>query len=238
MTFKRCVTVNLMILIGILCSFLVVADDTCSSLPIPKTPYGNAVVLAGENSQDAVTIEVYWDLLCPDSRAQSKSIAQVMSHYGLDKVNIIIHPYPLPYHRNGFMASWASYIVRSLRPENGNKAQYDFIMEAFSKQEALYNVNAENVTWSQAQQMLAGWAQESVNVSKSEFLARFVCNFKTCDNSYDLANTAFKYGAAHGAAATPTTLLNGQALVVDTSSWDLAAWKIVLDPLVFPNRRV
>jgi len=228
------------VMVAVLASMLssfTVADDSCSSLPVPKYAHGNAVVLSEGGTSASATLEVYWDLLCPDSRDQSKQVVDVIDHYGLKDLTVIIHPYPLPYHRNGFMASWASYIVRSLRPDDADKAQWAFIREAFDKQEALYNVNAEDVTWSQAQKLLAGWAAASTNVSTTAFLSRFVCNFKTCDDSYSLTNVAFKYGAAHGAAATPTTLVNGQEIVTDTSSWSLNEWQQLLDPVVFPNRR-
>lgn len=78
--------------------------------PIPARPDGWAVGPPGA----PVVVDMFLDLMCPDCRADDPIITQLARHYG-DRVRIVYHVFPLPYHRNAFaMAQLAHYIGNRL----------------------------------------------------------------------------------------------------------------------------
>eukprot|EP00039_Didymoeca_costata_P029509 m.24974 g.24974 ORF g.24974 m.24974 type:complete len:228 (+) comp7660_c0_seq3:65-748(+) len=213
-------------------ALLLIAAPTANAggcgLPIPSALDGNALTF---NITGVVEIEVFWDWLCPDSRAQSVGLLQASAYYG-SKLRLKVHPYPLPYHRNGFFTSWASYVVRLMA---GVPAQMRYGLIAFENQEALYNINSPNVTQDGAFEILANWA-ELMELNRTEFLSHLVCNFETCDESYIMANTAWKYGAGRATGATPTVYVNGIEALQLENNVSLADWKVFLDPYINPTQ--
>ena len=47
------------------------------------------------------------------------TMKEVMSHYGGDKLQFIMHRFPLPYHHNSYFANWAAGAVASLDAQGG-----------------------------------------------------------------------------------------------------------------------
>lgn len=50
-------------------------------------------------------IDMFIDLLCPDSKLAFSTLLETAEYYAEDQLRLIVHNFPLPYHRNGFLAS-------------------------------------------------------------------------------------------------------------------------------------
>jgi len=74
--------------------------------PIPSTPLG--FVYNSANHSAPVHIEIFLDLECPDSKAAWPIIKSVADSYGPAKVRVKAVIFPLPYHRNAYVAAEVS----------------------------------------------------------------------------------------------------------------------------------
>ena len=63
------------------------------------------------SSSGNVTIEAFFDLMCPDSADSWVTVQDVADHYGPEKINIRIHIFQLPYYRNTFLVSQVQFCV-------------------------------------------------------------------------------------------------------------------------------
>eukprot|EP00039_Didymoeca_costata_P001394 m.52122 g.52122 ORF g.52122 m.52122 type:complete len:230 (-) comp10773_c0_seq3:2085-2774(-) len=205
-----------------------VAD--CEGLPIPFSPDGNAIK---KNMTGVVELELFWDWLCPYSRNHSYGVLDASRHYG-DKLQLIIHPFPLPYHRHAFETSWASFVARALAGDSMDK-QLQFGIYAFSQQTALYNDPTFNMTPADIQNILARWGNECCGFDTAQFLGLFTRKSHSGELVYLNANEAWKYSANRGIAATPTTFVNGVPVLNSNSTWKLADWINLLDPIFARN---
>lgn len=113
---------------GILCAVILIGLASGQSrVPIPATPLGHVYKNVPASAQ--IHIEFFIDLLCPDSKAAFPVLKRVGDHYG-NKVRISTIQFPLPYHRNAFLAATVS--KRSLMKENVTCA---LLRENFSRKE-------------------------------------------------------------------------------------------------------
>jgi hypothetical protein len=52
-----------------------------------------------------VVIDVFIDLMCPDSKAAFPTLLKLTDHYGAETLRLAVHSFPLPYHRNAYLAA-------------------------------------------------------------------------------------------------------------------------------------
>ena len=72
----------------------IVGNGAVAQEPIPRTYDGYRL-----GSTDApLLLEAFYDLMCPDSAASWPTVQEVMTHYGPDKLQFILHRFPLPHH--------------------------------------------------------------------------------------------------------------------------------------------
>ena len=83
-----------------------------ASVPIPSQPVG--IVLGNGSASAPVQIEVFLELLCPDSSATWRSLKQLYRSYDRTKVRFVIYQFPLPYHSNGFMVTQVTFSLTIL----------------------------------------------------------------------------------------------------------------------------
>ncbi|XP_064612834.1 uncharacterized protein LOC135476662 isoform X2 [Liolophura sinensis] len=104
---------------GILCAVIFIGIASGQSrVPIPATPLGHAY--KGVPASAQIHIEFFIDLLCPDSKAAFPVLKQVGDHYG-NSVRISTIQFPLPYHRNAFLAAMGVQVVHNMTNGNVNK---------------------------------------------------------------------------------------------------------------------
>ncbi|URE19853.1 ribonuclease P MRP 25kDa, partial [Musa troglodytarum] len=84
--------------------------------------------------KDVIVVDAFLDPLCPDSRDAWPPLKQVVRLYS-PRLVVIVHPFPLPYHNNAFVACRALHIANKL-----NASSTFPLLELFFKyQERYYN---------------------------------------------------------------------------------------------------
>ncbi|XP_064613301.1 uncharacterized protein LOC135477077 [Liolophura sinensis] len=191
-------------------------------VPIPKRPLG--YVYKGVAPTAPVNIEFFLDLICPDSKAAFPVLKAVGDHYG-GSVRIAAIPFPLPYHRNAFLAAKGIHVVNNLTNGDMDKV-YLWMANVFQYQakfgEALnYNL-PENDTVGQFSAIattmgLSGATFEDLLTNNSDL------DFNT--------RIEWKYACTRGVAGTPWFTINGVPVPAD-ASWSVSDWIKVIDPLL------
>ena len=80
--------------------------------PIPARPgdVGWQMGTAGA----PMSIEIFGDFQCPDTKAAWEGVLKELVQRRAANASIIFHPFPLPYHKNGFDAAQAAYAMVDL----------------------------------------------------------------------------------------------------------------------------
>ncbi|CAL1528759.1 unnamed protein product [Lymnaea stagnalis] len=122
--------------LGLLLLFPIISAQVAT----PPRPIG--FVYNGGKSTAKVHVDIYIDLVCPDSRDAWPGVKAAALHYGPDQLRLTVLLFPLPYHQNAFYASRAAYVIHKL--SNGTKT-FDWIERILSQQlDALRDVNFHN----------------------------------------------------------------------------------------------
>lgn len=72
-------------------------------IPIPNRPLGYTYGVGSMSA--AIQVSGYLGPLCPYSKEAFPTLTKVADHYGPQTVRLTIHLFPLPYHRNAFLAA-------------------------------------------------------------------------------------------------------------------------------------
>ena len=130
-----------------------------------------------------------------------------------------VHLFPLPYHTWAFHVAQSANIVAA----HNQSAVWQWMDVAFANQESFF---AEDLNDSNMAALLESMAKASAMLPAGAMikgLANQELNWAT--------RVSWKYGCSRSIAGTPSYLVNGVAVAASTS-WSLAEWKQVLDPLV------
>ncbi|XP_011675549.1 uncharacterized protein LOC100891241 isoform X2 [Strongylocentrotus purpuratus] len=192
--------------------------------PIPESPPG--FVYKSTSPDVPILLEAWVDLICPDAKGAWLTYQEVADHYGTDTVRFSALMFPLPYDRAAMKASQGSFVARDMNPA----LVYAWFNNVFDKQAALYDNAIYDKTTEFIDETLATWASE-VGYDKDQFQTRL----NRSDPAHSQARVEFKYGATRGVFGTPQTYVNG-AVVYSDSSWTLADWRNIIDPLISGNR--
>jgi len=139
------------------------------------------------NRDALVTMVLFSDFQCPFCTRVEKSVDQLKTKYGPEKLRIIWKQNPLPFHKQGRKASIASQVVFEL---GGSKAFWSFHKAAFENQKQLTDDN------------FSKWAV-AAGVDKAKYDAGYAKN----DASKIDADMAV--GKTVGVTGTPASLING-----------------------------
>lgn len=195
--------------------------------PIPPKPDGFIYKPPSICPPSSITqLSAFYDLLCPDSRASWPVIKAVAEHYGSLMLQTRVHTFPLPYHRNAFLANQAGQAIAAQK-------ESDFFpwMEAvYAHQESYYNVNTTNKTEVDVKSMLANLAFYALDYDPVK-----VMGWLEYGSRYDGATrTSWKYACSKGVTGTPIFFVNGVAVDAD-ASWTVAQWLKLLDAIIYPS---
>jgi hypothetical protein len=185
--------------------------------PIPSTYDGYK---AGSPSAQ-VTLESFMDFLCPDSKQSWPVLQQVLSYYGGNKIQHIMHVFALPYHHNAFLAAKAGVILE--RKQTG--LIWKWLDVIFSHQAAFWNAATANMTATQVISAMADLAAP-LGISKRDFI-----NGMNDANLDIIARVSWKFSAGRGISGTPSFIVNGVFVPQASSTWSFADWRNLLDPL-------
>nr|KAG5702298.1 hypothetical protein BaRGS_002965 [Batillaria attramentaria] len=102
--------------------------------PIPKREVG--FVYGGGKAEAPITVDLYIDLLCSDSRPALATLRSVADHYGPNTLRLTTHLCPLPYKRNAFHAAMGAHVVHAVT--NGS-ATFDWMSTVYDNMYSLSN---------------------------------------------------------------------------------------------------
>ncbi|EAS05892.2 thioredoxin protein (macronuclear) [Tetrahymena thermophila SB210] len=204
---------------------LLAASAFCTqNVPIPNTYDG--FVIGDPNAP--VTVEAFYDLLCPASEAANEQINLLFTNATfaqyLPKIKFIYHIFPLPYHDYAF--SFAQ-LYRHVFDNHDAKTTFDFINWSFDIQEQYWNGPVTNYTRNAVFNKLAHQLHDFVpKISINETLAALT------NRTYDLeARYSWKYGVSREVAGTPYFFLNGVQLD-GAESFSSSTWAETLLPYI------
>lgn len=207
---------------------LVLVCSVCAQTPIPNRPDGFASPYGGA-ADSPVVLDAFVDLLCPASQAAWPTLGQVIASYK-GQVRLVTHLFPLPYHTWAFIFSQGAYIVDDNSSHNVS-AVYNYFDFSFNIQTQYYNPATADLSTNEIVSQLAADVQKAGIMSAQSFQD----GINNSDLNMD-ARVAWKYACSRAITGTPSFLINGVFINAD-SSWTVADWQSVINPLLAANAR-
>ncbi|OWF40973.1 uncharacterized protein LOC110463132 [Mizuhopecten yessoensis] len=196
----------------------------CGQVPLPSKPLG--FTYGKGNTSAPIQLSAFLGPLCPDSLNAFPTLLQVADHYGSQNVRLITHQFPLPYHRNSFLAAKGAQIVDVL--SSGNQT-YRWLGAVYAQINEFSNDATHNKTESVVQAMYASIAT-SLQLSGNAF------NVMYKDSAIEESTRLdWKYTATRGVAWTPAFMIN-DVLIQAEPTWTLKDWSQVIDGLLGSQR--
>ncbi|KAJ0967872.1 hypothetical protein J5N97_024789 [Dioscorea zingiberensis] len=125
-----------LILSLVLCSIAV----SVAQIKLPRK-YDGFPYSDDEAGEGSIMVEAFLDPLCPDSKDSWSPLKQAL-HYYSPNVSLIVHPFPLPYHSNSYIASRALHIANKIN----SSTTFPLLELFFRFQEKYYNDQTLNMT--------------------------------------------------------------------------------------------
>ncbi|XP_078153587.1 uncharacterized protein LOC144548743 [Carex rostrata] len=198
-----------------------------SQLPIPAKIDGFVYRMPSVWGE-SVVVEAFLDPVCPDSRDSWPPLKQALDYY-TGRLSLVVHPFPLPYHSNAFIACRSLHIANKLNASS----VYPLLELFFKTQEQYYN--APTYEMSRAS-IVADMTKLALTVVGENFGTAFQLGFN--DSSTDEATRiSFKYGCSRGVTGAPVFFVNGMPLSNPGSPLDYNQWRSTIDPLLAKNKR-
>lgn len=195
------------------------ATVSAQPVPLPNSPDGY-LRLGSPTAQ--VTLDAFVDLLCPDCAAAWPTLKAVSAHYSPTQLQIVVHLFPLPYHTNAFMTAYTGNVITSLNASGA----FGWVDALFNgAQQNFWNDATQNMTAPQLASALASLAASTSGVSAAAVLAGL-----TDPNLNENTRISWKYACSRSVTGTPSLFVNNLPVAAD-SSWTLAQWTALLDPL-------
>ena len=194
---------------------LILLMGTTQAIPIPLTlaDVGWQLGTAGALK----SIEIFGDFQCPDTKAVWEGWLQTFRSRHADAASIIFHPFPLPYHKNGFDAAQAAVVMS----QTLGASHFGQIGDAlFAGQGAFQTSATVNVTQAGLFGKILAPIAVSVGVAKETFLSHMTND----DPSNAQSRVSWKLGASRGVSGTPTFAANG-VISDELAGWTLSQWE-------------
>nr|XP_034321923.1 uncharacterized protein LOC105341256 [Crassostrea gigas] len=203
--------------------FCVTIIAHAQEVPVPPRPQGYVYAYSQSNNLTDLQLHAFFDPLCPDSKQAFPTLLQVANHYGPDVLTLRLHMFPLPYHRNSFLASMGTEAVYQLA--SSPSAVFDWVAKIYDNIYPLSNAPTKHMSETDVTNMLGDIAAQ-LGIQKSQFLHKMADAWVDMNIRMD-----WKYGCTRGVSGTPLYAINGVVKVID-KAWSLTDWIGVLDPLV------
>lgn len=195
------------------------------SVPIPRTYDGFALGPASA----PLLVEAFYDLQCPDSRAAHPVLRTVFeticsrSNTPQGCVRLIVHMFPLPYHRAAFPAAQIAQVIA----ENSTQLLWRWMDAYFNEQDKFKNGAIHHLSEEELHAQMVELAESSVNLPK-----RLLSSGLAYGNEYDAkTRVSWKYACSRGISGTPQFLVNGVLVQMDGDA-SVSDWESLLLPLL------
>jgi hypothetical protein len=186
-----------------------------------------------------ILLEVFFDHLCPDSKAAWPVLQQVTQAYPT-QLQLIVHIFPLPYHRNAFFAAQSGLVIQS---SLGDSAWWKWLDAVFQYQDNFGTPTTNNITGADVYDEFSKLAVP-LGISEADFMNGestkkfFVLNFfqgVQYGNQFDWnTRVAWKFATTRGVYGTPVFFVNGVQFPAD-STWTLQQWQGFINSLLTPS---
>ncbi|KAK6184472.1 hypothetical protein SNE40_006940 [Patella caerulea] len=194
-------------------------------IPIPSREVG--YVYKNGSDSAPVHLDVFIDLICPDSKQALPTLLQVAEMYGPTQLQLTAHIFPLPYHRNSFYATKGAHAVAALTKDN---MTFDWFNLVYKNMPVLVNSATNQFSEDHMKDVFSSLAG-SMGLVPATFEPML-----DDPNIEEDARVAWKYGCTRGVAATPTFFVN-DVMVGATPTWTAAQWKQLIDPILNPSQK-
>ena len=164
-------------------------------------------------------LDVFVDFLCPDCAEAFPTLLSLASIYDFS-LRITVNPFPLPYHRNAFLAAKAAGIVG----QTGSAAFFSFASVLWKNLDEFSGDRASNLTVDHVVDRLSEFASDWIQPKD------FVNAMQNPRFEAD-ARGAWKYGCSRAVYGTPTYHLNG-VYISASPAWTTTHWRKIIDPLL------
>lgn len=202
---------------------LVITSRVSCQLPIPKRPVG--FVYNNGDADAPIHLDAYMGPLCPDSKTVYPTIIRLADFYGPRTLRLTTHLFPLPYHRNAYLAAMGQHVVDEVT--HGNMS-YAWMSEVYTHLDTFSNTQTADMTENQIKKKFSRIAR-NVGVPRDVFM-------NLINNPYidEKTRIGWKYTCTRGVANAPTFMIND--VVVDADlTWTVHDWKQIIDPLLEPD---
>jgi len=189
---------------------------------IPVTTIKHGIRYLPVTPRPNVTLEIFISVHCSDSERGWAVIKSVQAHYGPAKLDLVLQQNPLPYQRNAFLGTQGVYLIQQSSVSDN---VFAYIEESMKMANIYATANTIHMTEIEVLDMMGDMANRVTGIDKAEFTGNI-------NNYISNARVAWKYGAKHQVAATPTYIVNGVELGIGTSVPTYEDWIIFLDPII------
>ncbi|CAK4685447.1 hypothetical protein LEN26_005648 [Aphanomyces euteiches] len=202
---------------------------SCSTVqgqvPIPVTPPGFTY---GDGSADApIQLEVFVDLLCPDSKAAHPGLKDLAARLSPEKFRLRIHQFPLPYHQQAYSFAQASQtITHALGADKFTK----WLEAVYDVQDQYWNLQTENLGQKQVTEKIEQLAKATFPQLTDAQWKEGMSGHGGTKRDSD-TRSEWKHACTRGISGTPQYLLNDVAIEAD-SKWTADDWLKFLKPLL------
>ncbi|KAI6645786.1 hypothetical protein LOD99_13049 [Oopsacas minuta] len=180
------------------------------SPPIPSSPPGY-LFMGARDSQ--LVLEVFYDNLCYGSAMNWPVFSQAISKFSNRSLGVIIHIFPLPYHRNSFLAAWAGETILKASP-----SKFPVFMSYIFQYYKEFISQSVNLTELEVMDKYAAYAEKYVEIDYDIIMEGYQNLYNNLNARY-----AWKYACSRGVSGTPTFFANG-VVVPNASEFSYYNW--------------
>ncbi|KAF0694159.1 Aste57867_14946 [Aphanomyces stellatus] len=211
--------------------FAAAASSVQAQVPIPKAPLGFTY---GNGSATApVQLEVFFDLLCPDSKAAYPGLQDLAAKLSPQQFRLRIHQFPLPYHQQAYSFAEAT---RTITHALGDQAFTPWLEAVYGVQAQYWNEATENLGQKQVTDRIRKLAKATFpRLTDAQWKAGMSGHGGGPRDSD--TRTEWKHACTRGISGTPQYLLNDVPIEAD-STWTAAQWLDFLKPLLHVDAAV
>ncbi|RHY29329.1 hypothetical protein DYB25_013383 [Aphanomyces astaci] len=183
-------------MVSLLAVIAFVAAATTADAPIPKRPLGLTYNYGSPHA--SIQLDFFLDLLCPYSRDAFPHVTKIADDYP-DKIRVLFHHFPLPYHRNAFVLHHAGQAFVNI---TGSDEAFTRWAAAVFKNQTVFNQDVGLPETKAAIKKLALTALPELGGGDVD------SGLKSRDRNLEV-RADFKYGTTRGVYGTPSIYLNG-----------------------------
>lgn len=196
---------------------------TLAQTPIPSRPDGYTYHgVPGAH----VVLDVFVDLMCPDSRTVYPVMKQVAENYAPEDLQLRFHVFPLPYHRNAYIMAQGTLTIDEAEGIDGVFQYFDAIYSG-NTQDLFTNKPTANMTTMEVQDAIGRMAVAAVDgLTMDEWRAG-----QANSNDDWGARVSWKYACSKSVTGTPWWFIN-DVYVAGQYTWTAENWESIIDSVL------